>query len=226
LAQEILIVGASGTGKSTSVEYLNPEETFIINVINKPLPFRGWKNNYKPFSKDNLKGNYYYTDNTKLIIEMMKYISDNMSHIKNIIIDDYQYTFGNEYMRRINETGFKKFSEIGQNTWSIVNTAKQLRDDIMIVFLTHSEIDLDANGNKITKAKTLGKLIDNVITLEGMFTIVLYTELTKTDKGMEYNFITQNDGSNTCKSPRGMFESVKIPNDLSLVRKCVEEYNN
>lgn len=226
MSQEILIVGASGTGKSTSVEHLNPKETFIINVVNKPLPFKGWKSLYKQFNKENPDGNYYATDDAKLIINMMKHISEKMPHIKNIIVDDYQYSFANEYMRRINEAGFKKFSEIGQNAWSIVNTSKSLREDLMVVFLTHSEVDLDAAGNKITKAKTIGKLMDSVITLEGMFTIVLYTEAIKTEKGMEYNFVTQNDGTNTCKSPRGMFESVKIPNDLALVRKCVEEYNN
>lgn len=226
MAQEILIVGASGTGKSTSVETLNPKETFIINVINKPLPFKGWKSSYKQFNKENPDGNYYATDDTKLIINMMKHISEKMPHIKNIIIDDYQYTMANEYMRRVTEVGFKKFSEIGQNAWNIINTATSLKDELMVVFLCHSDTDLDAQGNKITKARTIGKLMDNVITLEGMFTVVLYTDVTRTDKGTEFSFITQNDGTNTCKSPRGMFESVKIPNDLALVRKCVEEYNN
>ena len=130
----------------------------------------------------------------------------------------------NEYMRRANETGFKKFTEIAQNAWSIINRVKSMREDILIVFMMHSEVTFDAHGNKVTKAKTIGKMMDNVITLEGMFTIVLYTDVTKGEDAMEYSFITQNDGTNTGKSPKGMFETVKIPNDLLTVSIAIEEY--
>jgi hypothetical protein len=88
----------------------------------------------------------------------------------------------------------------------------------------HSEVTFDAHGNKVTKAKTIGKMMDNVVTLEGMFTIVLYTEVEKGETGMKYHFITQNDGTNTGKSPKDMFGSVKIPNDLQMVAKAIEDY--
>jgi|TARA_R110000737_G_scaffold332023_1_gene348711 ABC-type dipeptide/oligopeptide/nickel transport system ATPase component len=226
MAQEVLIVGASGTGKSTSIENLNPESTFIVNVARKALPFRGWKSKYPVFNKENPKGNFCSTDVPHEILGCLNYINDKRLEIKTIVIDDYQYTMANEYMRRASETGFKKFTEIAQNAWSVINAVKAMRDDLLVVFMMHSEVTFDAHGNKVTKAKTIGKMMDNVITLEGMFTIVLYTDVLKGENGMEYSFITQNDGTNTGKAPKDMFGSVKIPNDLVLVADAIEEYNN
>jgi len=226
MAQEVLIVGASGTGKSTSIENLNPESTFIVNVARKALPFKGWKTKYPTFDKENPKGNFCSTDVPHEILGCLNYINEKRPEIKTIIVDDYQYTMANEYMRRANETGFKKFTEIAQNAWSVINAVKSMRDDLLVVFMMHSETTFDAHGNKVTKAKTIGKMMDNVVTLEGMFTIVLYTDVTKSESGMTYSFITQNDGANTGKTPKDMFGSVKIPNDLTLVAQAIEEYNN
>ena len=158
------------------------------------------------------------------ILGCLNYINEKRPEIKTIIVDDYQYTMANEYMRRANETGFKKFTEIAQNAWSVINAVKSMRDDLLVVFMMHSETTFDAHGNKVTKAKTIGKMMDNVVTLEGMFTIVLYTDVTKSENGMTYSFITQNDGANTGKTPKDMFGSVKIPNDLTLVAKAIEDY--
>jgi len=226
MAQDLLIIGGSGTGKSTSMETLDPKTTFIINVARKALPFKGWRANYTVFNKDNPKGNYVATDSTGDIIKVLEYISEKRPEILTIIIDDYQYVMANEYMRRTQETGFKKFNDIGQNAWNIVNTVKGLREDLTVIVMTHSETDLDAMGNKITKAKTIGKMMDNVITFEGMFTIVLYTEVIKSDDGVKYVFITQNNGSNTGKSPKGMFAEKQIPNDLVFVLGEINKYNN
>jgi len=218
MAREVLIVGGSGTGKSTSMSQLDPKSTFIINVAKKSLPFKGWKSKY---NKDN--NNFYESDNPTQIIAALKKI-DTMTHIKTIIIDDFQYTMANEYMRRANETGFKKFTDIAQNAWNVIDTVKSLRDDLIVAFTMHSEIDYDAHGNKRVKAKTIGKMMDNVVTLEGLFTIVLYTEVSKTDNGMEYHFVTENDGVNTAKAPHGMFEESKIPNNLINVINKIKEY--
>jgi hypothetical protein len=110
----------------------------------------------------------------------------------------------------------------------IAELPKQLtRDDLDIFYLTHSESAFDdSTGQKYAKAKTVGKLVDNVITLEGMFTIVIYTEVEKTKEGVKHWFVTQNDGSTTAKSPMGMFEEIKIPNDLKLVKEKLNEYYN
>ena len=102
-----------------------------------------------------------------------------------------------------------------------------MRDDLTIYFLTHSEDSTDINGNRRVKAKTVGKMIDNALTLEGLFSIVLFGKVVKDDKGVyHYGFDTQNNGENTCKSPMGMFEDTFIPNDLAYVNECIDKYNN
>lgn len=116
-----LIIGESGTGKSTSLRNLDPHETFIINVCNKPLPFRGYKSNYKTISSwEDKEGNYYATDDYLKIIKLLRIIDKERPDIKNIIIDDFQYIMVEEFMNRVTEKGFDKFSEIGQHAWSII----------------------------------------------------------------------------------------------------------
>lgn len=132
----------------------------------------------------------------------------------------------NEYMNRAKEIGFQKFTDMGKNLYDIANLHTKLRDELTVVYVNHPEDTVDAFGDKKTKAKTVGKLVDNVVTLEGLFTVVLYTKVKKGKEGMDYLFSTQNDGSNTCKSPRGMFDSIEIPNDLAYVVDKMNEYYN
>jgi hypothetical protein len=222
----ILIGGESGSGKSTSIEHLDPKETFLINVKNKSLPFKGWKSKYTPFGKDNLNGNYLHTESPDAIMKTMQYVSDNMKHIKQLIIDDFQYMGAAEFMQRASEKGFDKFTSIGKNIYSVADYHNKLRDDLTVIYTNHLDETTDAYGDRKVKAKTVGKLVDNVVTLEGLFTIVLYTKVKKTKDGMEYVFETQNNGSNTAKSPRGMFDSLEIPNDLAFVLAKANEYYN
>ena len=226
MAQEILIIGESGSGKSTSLENLDPKSTFIVNVAKKPMPFRGWKGNYKKLSKDTPTGNYIESDNHATIVQTMKHINDKMPHIKTVVVDDFQYLMANEYMRRANERGFDKFTDIATHAWEVANTGKNLRDDITFVMIGHAEQSMDLQGNRRLKFKTVGKLVDNVITMEGMFTVVLFTHVGIDVEGnTSYNFITQSDGTTTAKSPRGMFNDLHIPNDISQVVSKVTEYN-
>ena len=185
MANSVLVIADSGTGKSTSIRTLNPKETFIINIANKPLPFKGWKGMYSQISKDNPKGNLTSTATAPGIIKAMRHVNDKMDHIKNIVIDDWQYMSSFEYFDRANE-----------------------------------------KGNRKIKAKTIGKMIDNTLTLEGLFSIVLFGKVNKNDDGvLQYGFETQNSGENTCKSPMGMFEDLFIPNDLQFVKDCIDKYN-
>jgi adenylate kinase family enzyme len=231
MARGILIVGQSGTGKSTSVSTLDPKETFIINVQGKDMPFKGYNKNYTKVniaSGPPVKDNMLVSDDAIVIKKVIEYIASNRPEIKSIIIDDWQYAAANEFMRKAEQKGFEKFTSIGKNIWMIAELPKQLtRDDLDIFYLTHSESAFDdSTGQKYAKAKTVGKLVDNVITLEGMFTIVIYTEIEKTKEGVKHWFVTQNDGSTTAKSPMGMFEEIKIPNDLKLVKEKLNEYYN
>ena len=226
MAQSVLIIADSGTGKSTSIRNLDPKETFIINIANKPLPFKGWKGNYKNISKENPKGNMTSTSSAAGIIKAMNHVNEKMPQIKTLVIDDWQYMSSFEYFDRASEKGYDKFTQIAANLAQVAKMPKDMREDLTIFFLTHSEESTDVNGHRKVKAKTIGKMIDNTLTLEGLFSIVLFGKVKKMEDSLEYGFETQNNGENTCKSPMGMFEESFIPNDLQFVKNCIIKYEN
>jgi len=226
MAQSILIIADSGTGKSTAIRDLDSSETFIINVAGKGLPFKGWKKNYTLISKDNIKGNLSNVSSASGIIKALTHVNENMPHIKTIIIDDFQYMAAFEYFDRANEKGYDKFTDIATNIATISKMPKDMREDLNVYFLTHPE-EVNRNGAVIIKAKTVGKMIDNALTLEGLFTIVLFGKVVKQDDGtFKYGFETQTNGENTCKSPDGMFTDRFIDNSLDYVNKCIYNYEN
>lgn len=198
MAKAILILGESGTGKSCSMRNLDAETTLVINVDGKPLPFR---NKLKTVACDSAEQIVMILSETKA---------------KTIVIDDSQFIMANEYMRRAKEVGYQKFTDIGQHFFSILDAIRKLPDDVFVFFLHHTEIDQWGN----TKAKTIGKMLDSVITLESKFTIVLQT----TVSNGKYGFMTHNSGTNTVKSPFDMFKDDVIDNDLKMVRDTVEQY--
>ena len=122
-AETIAIVGESGTGKSTSLRNLNPEETFIISATGKPLPFRGWKKNYIPLAKDKESGkwvgNYFVSSKWDTIIKILTIINKQLPQIKQVIIDDFQYVLSYEFVDRATEVGYTKFSELAQHAMEI-----------------------------------------------------------------------------------------------------------
>ncbi len=225
----IALVGKSGTGKSTSygsvpevgIKGLDPKETVIVNVSGKDLPFKGWKSIYT--GKISEKGNYLESSDANTIANAIKYISESRLDIKSMIIDDSQYIMAFEFMRRAKENGFGKFADIGVNMNKVIEAASNTRKDLKIYFMWHPEID----GEGGLKIKTIGAMIDNYLTLEGLFTVILYTKVSKgPDNKMQYQFVTNNDGQYPAKSPMGMFKDLYIPNDLSLVSSTVDSFNN
>ena len=205
MAQSVLVIADSGTGKSTSIRTLDPKETFIINIANKPLPFKGYKSKYTQISKDNPKGNITSAASAAGIIKAMNHVNDKMPQIKTLVVDDWQYMSSFEYFERANEKGYDKFTQIAANL--------------------AQEDSTDINGNRKVKAKTIGKMIDNTLTLEGLFSIVLFGKVNKNDDGeLEYGFEIYGYGENTCKSPMGMFEDKFISNDLQYVKDCIQKY--
>jgi hypothetical protein len=226
MAQGILVIADSGSGKSSSIKNLKSEETFIINIANKALPFKGWKKNYKTITKTNPEGNMANTSSAAGIIKAMKHVNDNMPHIKTIVIDDWQYMSAFEYFERSKEKGYDKFTDIATNIATVAKFPKQLREDLHVYFLTHAE-EVDVNGVKKLKAKTVGKMIDNSLTLEGLFTVVLFGKIIFDENDqVKYVFQTKSQGFDTCKSPMGMFEDLYIPNDLQYVKDSILSYEN
>jgi len=225
----IAIVGKSGTGKSTSygqlpeigIKGLNPKETVIINVTGKELRFRNWREFYKDSISEN--GNYLETSDASIIIKAIKFISDKKTDIKNIVIDDAQYIMAFEFMARAKEKSYEKYNDIGNKMYKLTETARTSRRDLDIYFLWHPELD----GNLEYKMKTIGKMVDNYLTLEGLFTVILYTKVIRdSEKGIIYQFVTNNDGEYPANTPVGMFKDLYIPNDLGYVSEKIHEYYN
>lgn len=204
-----MILGESGTGKSASMRNLDPSRTLLIQAVRKPLPFRSnaWK--VKPTLK--APGNVIQTDDAAKIEHAMR-----QSPQEIVVIDDFQYVLANEYMRRSDEKGFEKFTDIGKNAWNILRAAGELADTRRVYILAHTASDEFGR----TKMKTIGKLLDEKITPEGLVTIVLRTRV----RDGAYLFSTQNDGNDTTKSPMGLFADQFIENDLAAVDAAICDY--
>lgn len=194
----VLVLGESGSGKSCSLRNFNKEDVVIYNIAGKPLPFKKQLNkadnvNYTQIKSNMQKGNF-----------------------KTYVIDDSQYLMAFEMFDRAKELGYNKFTDVALNFRGLVDfVIRNTPADVIVYFLHHTET---TDTGKI-KAKTSGKMLDNQLTLEGLFSIVL---LCKTD-GQEHYFETQSDGYSTCKSPMGMFD-LKIDNDLKMVDDKIREY--
>ena len=214
------IVGQTGTGKSTSIKHLNPKETYIINVAKKELPFKGSEKLYNAEAK-----NYKEVDDANEITRLLRTISDKAPHIKNIIIEDSNYIMGFNMLARATEVGFTKFTIMAKDMVELFREARRLRDDLKVFYFTHPET-IDDGGEIIGyKIKTAGKLIDNQIVLEGLLTVCLYTYVEESKDGSAtYNFVTNRFKKYPAKSPDGMFEDIKIPNNLQLVADTIDAY--
>lgn len=194
----VLILGESGSGKSASLRNFEPEEISIFNVAGKPLPFR------KKLPKATV------SDYTSIMSGMAKSAKNSFA------IDDSQYLLCFEMFERAKETSYSKFTDFALNFYNLIQfVIKRLPENKIVYFLHHTETD--ANGR--VKAKTIGKMLDEKLTVEGLFSIVL---LCRTD-GQRHYFETQSDGYTTAKSPMEMFDR-EIDNDLKLVDAKIREY--
>ena len=216
------IVGATGTGKSTSVKHLDYKETYIINVAKKELPFKGAEKLYNAEAK-----NYKEVDDANEITRLLRTISDKAPHIKNIIIEDSNYIMGFNMLARATEVGFTKFTIMAKDMVELFREARRLRDDLKVFYFTHPETIEDGGEIIGYKIKTAGKLIDNQIVLEGLLTVCLYTFVEESKDGTAtYNFVTNRFKKYPAKSPDGMFAEIKIPNNLQEVVNAIDEYYN
>ncbi len=216
------IVGATGTGKSTSIKHLDPKETYIINTAKKELPFKGSEKLYNVENK-----NYKEVDEITEITRLLKTISEKAPHIKNVVIEDSNYMMAFRMADKANEVGFQKFTILAKDMVDLFREARRLRDDLKIFYFTHPETVEDSGEIIGYKMKTSGKMLDNQIVLEGLFTICLYTHVDENKDGTAtYNFVTNRFKKYPAKSPDGMFEDIKIPNNLQVVVDTVDKYYN
>jgi hypothetical protein len=197
-----LVLGQSGTGKTASLRNLDPERVALIKATEKPLPFRaaGWAQ--------------VTTDNWQRLIQAAQKAANNGRQI--VVVDDFQYLMANEFMRRSDEKGFEKFTEIARHAWEVINAMSALPAHVRVYILSHTQDDDYGR----TKIKTIGKMLDEKITLEGLFTTVLRTQV----QDGHYMFRTVNNGSDTVKAPMGLFDSDVIENDLAAVDAAICDY--
>lgn len=193
-----MIYGESGTGKSTSLRNFSNDEVAIINVSGKPMPFRS---ELKTLSSNNYR-----------------IIADWLPKIKqpSIVIDDATYLMVDQFMANVQLKGYEKYNIMAQNFTNLIEQARQLPEDKIVYFMGHS----DQTDNGREHFKTIGRMIDNYVTLEGKFTTVLKSVV----KDGKYYFQTHNSGSDTVKSPLGMFDADLIDNDLKMVDDIMREY--
>ena len=216
------IVGNTGTGKSTSIKHLDPKETYIINVAKKELPFKGAEKLYNAENK-----NYKEVDDANEITRLLKTLSDKAPHIKNIVIEDSNYIMGFNLVARATEVGFTKFTVMAKDMVDLFREARKLRDDIKVFYFTHPETIEDSGEIIGYKIKTAGKMIDNQIVLEGLLTVCLYTHVEENKDGTcQYYVVTNRFKKYPAKSPDGMFDEIKIPNNLQTVVDSINQYYN
>ncbi len=245
----VAITGKSGSGKSTSyipneeldIKGLNPKETLIINVSKKPLPGRKTDSKYQLFDPIVGKGMQGKIDNIEdqinnkksqirvsdpgRIITIINAIDCCCPVIKNIVVDDSQYMQGIMFMNRITEKGYDKYNDVALAGFGPIEAARNLnRTDLLVFFLYHPEED----ESGYTKIKTAGRAVDKYITIDGLFTVNLFTdvEFDAQNSKTTYHFRTNTLGNDSCKSPYGMFPELLIPNDLGYVREKFLEYYN
>lgn len=211
----VLIIGESGSGKTYSIKNLDPDKVGIFLCEKNRLPFRKKFITYKVRNMQKEEEGKVTIYRQSAVIQTM--LRHPRAPKKIYVIDDSQYIMANEYFDRASERGYDKFVDIGANFRNLVHLVNnELPDDVIVYFLHHPETD--ANTGRM-KAKTIGKMLDEKLTLEGCFDIVLHA---RTD-GQAHWFTTQSDGTDTAKSPEDMFEE-KIPNDLAFVDKTIREY--
>ena len=213
MSKLIGVMGESGAGKSTSLRNLDPATTYIIDADKKGLSWKGWKNQYNSGNR-----NYIAIDNPNTIRSLCRNINEKASHIKTLVIDTLNGIMVADEMRRSKEKGFDKWQDLASCVWGIVDDCLKFREDLTVIFICHSQTDMNENGYLWTRIKTSGKKLDKIV-LESKFNTVL---LAKCIDG-KHIFETQSNFS-TAKSPMGAFETMEIDNDMKKVIEALEEF--
>lgn len=212
MSKSLLIMGESGSGKTTSMRNLPPDQTLYIDADGKGLSWRGWREQYNAELK-----NYWKLNSGKDILGMMVSVNKTPKY-RYLVIDTINGAMLASEMNRAKEKGYDKWTDLASDAYEIVNAANNLRDDLTVIIVGHSETILTDDGYRQTRLKTNGRKLEKIV-LESKFTTVLLCE----QRNGKHLFITRGDNT-TAKAPMGMFESDEIENDIMIVIKAMEEY--
>lgn len=231
MAEAVLILGESGSGKSTAIKTLNPAHTMIICPDEKTLPFAGAKKMYttKYTSGSNYSvkdSNFIQTTKFSDIYKILELVSDKKKSVTSVVIDTVSHAMVKSVMDKIMVESWDKFKIFAKELYDLVKMVPRLRDDLIVIITAHVEAEMSLDGTKrLTFKVPAGKLTKEAIVPESLFTTVLFSKAIVDDSSNNiYYFETKTDGTNSCKSPDGMFPADKIPNDYQYVIDCMNAY--
>lgn len=210
MSKAIMILGTSGSGKTTSLEKLDPKLTFYIDADGKGMSWKGWRNQYNKANK-----NYFQCDDPNQIFSLMQQIDHKQTHIKYLVVDTLNGCMVADEMRRAKEKTYDKWMDLAQSVYNIVDYANKMRDDLTVILIGHTQTSDDGFTCMLTNGRKLNK-----ICLESKMTTVL---LSKINENGEYVFETRAKNS-TAKTPRGAFDTDEIPNDITIVLEALKDF--
>ena len=225
----IALAGLSNSGKSTSLKYLDPKETFIISCTNKQLQIPGFRKKYPKVKIEDKKlvGNWLISNNYANIEKMMKVVSNTRPEIKTVVLDDCNYLLSTETFQNALVKGYEKFSVMSKNYFDLIQTCQDLRDDLTVVFISHIEnfgTDIDPEF----RLWTTGKMLTTQINLDGLFSYIIYSEryIPDGENDVKYRFRTKTNGNDTCRSVEGCFVDKFIEPNMQLVIDTINKFEN
>ena len=210
MSKAIMILGTSGSGKTTSLEKLDPKQTFYIDADGKGMSWKGWRNQYNKTNK-----NYFQCDDPNQIFSLMQQIDHKQTQIKYLVVDTLNGCMVADEMRRAKEKTYDKWMDLAQSVYNIVDYANKMRDDLTVILIGHTQTSDDGFTCMLTNGRKLNK-----ICLESKMTTVL---LSKINENGEYVFETRAKNS-TAKTPRGAFDTDEIPNDITIVLEALKDF--
>ena len=223
MSRTILVIGESGSGKSTSLRNMNPKTTFVIKPNTKPLPFKGAGKIFSTKNKNVARINTF-----EALRSALSTINEEQTHIKTIIIEDISHYFNYRTMRDSKKQGFQKWEDLAVDTYNAFLAGEQdelFREDLTIVLIGHVQETLDSNGIKTSTLYTPGKLLESKVKIPSYVTYQLYSDVEIKDGKPYYYFLTNKDGSGReAKTPMGLFDKLKVDNDLALVLDAISSY--
>ena len=226
MSNVICLAGWSNSGKSTSLKYLDPAETFIISCTNKQLQIPGFRKKYPKVAvvDGKLIGNWYVSNQYDKITNILKLVSKSRNDIKTVVIDDINYCLSNEIMENATVKGFEKFTQQAKNYYDLISTAHNLRDDLTVVIISHI-INDGTDLEPAYKLYSSGKMLDKTVNLDGLFSYIIYTDKFVDENGeVQYRFMTRTNGNDTCRTVAGCFEDKYIEPNMKLVIDTINKF--